>query len=74
MSKARKQQSGEKLDSAEIFADDDFDAEEFVEHMDDKAAQQRTQSRGGWRRLEELREQKMLRSQLLELEDWDEFK
>ena len=75
MSKARKQ-SGEKFDTGEIFADDDFDAEEFVEHMDDKGNHQQRpqqQARGGWRRLEELKEQKQLRSQLLELEDWDEF-
>lgn len=74
MSKARKQ-SGEKFDTGEIFADDDFDAEEFVEHMDDKGAtHSRPHAKGGWRRLEELKEQKMLRSQLLELEDWDDFK
>ena len=80
MSKARKQSRGEE--SAEIFADDEFDADEFVEHqhqhqhhnMDDKgASHQRPHSRGGWRRLEELREQKMLRDQLLDLKDWDEL-
>ena len=79
MSKARKQSRGEE--STEIFAEDEFDAEDFVEHMDDKGAShkqahaQPTQphSRGGWRRLEELREQKMLRDQLLDLKDWDEL-
>ena len=73
MSKARKQ-SGAKLESNEIFADDEFDSEEFVEHMEDKASSHKgPHSRGGWRRLEELKEQKMLRNQLLELKDWDEF-
>jgi hypothetical protein len=75
LSKARKQSRGEE--SAEIFADDEFDADEFVEHhMDDKGAshqRQQPHSRGGWRRLEELREQKMLRDQLLDLKDWDEL-
>ena len=87
MSKARKQSRGEES-SSEIFADDEFDAEDFVEHMDDKGAshkqahahahahtqsQAQPHSRGGWRRLEELREQKMLRDQLLDLKDWDEL-
>ena len=73
LSKARKQ-SGAKLESNEIFADDEFDSEEFVEHMEDKGSSHKgPHSRGGWRRLEELKEQKMLRNQLLELKDWDEF-
>ena len=73
MNKARKQ-SRAKVESNEIFADDEFDSEEFVEHMEDKnGTHQRPQSRSGWRRLEELKEQKMLRKQLLELKDWDEF-
>jgi hypothetical protein len=73
LSKARKQ-SREKTESNEIFADDEFDSEEFVEHMDDKGASHKTpHSRGGWRRLEELKEQKMLRDQLLELKDWDDL-
>lgn len=73
LSKARKQ-SREKSESNEIFADDEFESEDFVEHMDDKGASHKTpHSRGGWRRLEELKEQKMLRDQLLELKDWDEL-
>jgi hypothetical protein len=73
LSKARKQ-SREKSQSNEIFADDEFDSEEFVEHMEDKGASHKPpQTRGGWRRLEELKEQKMLKNQLLELKDWDEF-
>ena len=73
MSKVRKQ-SREKTESNEIFADDEFDSEDFVEQMDDKnGSHQRPHSRGGWRRLEELKEQKMLRDQLLELKDWDEL-
>lgn len=62
------------MESAEIFADDEFDADEFVDNMEDKGHQQKhAQNRGGWRRLEELREQKMLRNQLLDIADWDEF-
>ena len=81
MSKASKQ-SGQKFDTGEIFADEEFDAEEFVEHMDDKGttpprphanAHAHAHAKGGWRRLEELKEQKMLRNQLLELEDFEEF-
>ncbi len=72
MSKARKQ-TREKSESNEIFADEEFDSEDFVENMEDKGASHKApQSRGGWRRLEELKEQKMLRDQLLELKDWDE--
>jgi hypothetical protein len=72
LSKARKQSREE---SNEIFtADDEFESEDFVEHVDDKgASHQRPHSRGGWRRLEELKEQKLLRNQLLDLKDWDEF-
>jgi hypothetical protein len=72
LSKARKQSREE---SSEIFtADDEFESEDFAEHVDDKgASHQRPQSRGGWRRLEELKEQKLLRNQLLDLKDWDEF-
>jgi hypothetical protein len=74
LSKARKQARGEKFESTEIFAEDEFEGESFVEHVDDKGvSHQRPHSRGGWRRLEELREQKMLRNQLLDLKDWDEF-
>ena len=73
LSKARKQ-SREKSESNEIFADDEFDSEDFVEQVDDKGAAHKVpHSRGGWRRLEELKEQKMLRDQLLELKDWDEL-
>jgi hypothetical protein len=73
LSKVRKQPS-QKFESPEVFADEEFDAEDFVESMDDKGASQpRPHVRGGWRRLEELREQKQLRSQLLDLKDWDEF-
>lgn len=72
MSKARKPSRGEKFESTEIFAEDEFEGEEFAESVDDKGAA-RPHSRGGWRRLEELKEQKMLRNQLLDLKDWDEF-
>jgi hypothetical protein len=73
LSKARKQSREKPEQSNEIFADDEFESDEFVEQVDVKGASHKgPQSRGGWRRLEELKEQKMLRDQLLELKDWDE--
>jgi hypothetical protein len=73
LSKVRKQ-SGEKFESPETFAEDEFESEDAVEHVDVKsAAHKGSQARGGWRRLEELKEQKMLRDQLLDLKDWDEL-
>jgi hypothetical protein len=72
VSKIRKQ-SGGKYDPSELFADEDFDADVFVEHMEDKKAKREADAPTGWRRIEELREKQMLREQLLDLEDWDDF-
>ena len=72
MSKVRKQSRGQ-LQATELFADDDFDTEEFVEQMDHRDRQQRPEGRSGWRRLEQLREEQQLRAQLLDLEDWHDF-
>lgn len=71
MSKIRKQ-SGEKYDASELFSDEEFDAEDFVHQMDDKGPSHRAEARSGWRRIEELREEQMLRDQLLDLDGWDE--
>lgn len=70
MSKVRKR-SSEEFDGADIFADQDFDADTFVEDMDGKSEQHKFDSRAGWRRLEALRDERMLRNQLLDWEDLD---
>jgi hypothetical protein len=72
VSKIRKQ-SGSKYDSSELFADEDFDADEFVEHMEEKKAKRESDAPTGWRRIEELREKQLLRDQLLDYTDWDDF-
>lgn len=72
MSKIRKQ-SRAQYDASEIFSDEDFDSGEFVEQMDGRDLQHRAEARSGWRRIEELREEQMLRDQLLDLDAWDDF-
>lgn len=72
MSKIRKQ-SREKHEGSELFSDDDFDTDDFVDQMEEKLSHHRMDARSGWRRIEELREERALRSQLVDLEDWDEF-
>jgi hypothetical protein len=64
--------SREKFDTAELFTDDEFDAEDFVEQMDDKHHHKAGAAKTGWRRLEQLREEQQLREQLRELGDWDD--
>lgn len=64
MSKARNR-SRTTSDHAEIFSDEDFDTDDFVEQMDDR--HYRSESRAGWRRLEEIRE---LRELQRNLDDW----
>jgi hypothetical protein len=72
VSKIRKQ-SREKYDSSELFSDEEFDAEDFVDQMDNKTSKHRTEAHSGWRRIEELREEQMLRDQLSDLDGWDDF-
>jgi hypothetical protein len=64
VSRARNR-SRETSDHAEILSDEDFDTDEFVEKMDDRHCL--SQSRAGWRRLEEIRE---LRELKRDLDDW----
>lgn len=72
MSKIRKQPR-DKYDSSELFADEDFDAEEFVDHhMEEKKARRESDAPSGWRRIEELREKQLLRDQLLDYQDFDD--
>lgn len=72
MSKVRKN-SRPKYDASELFADEDFDAEEFVDVMEEKQSQRNAGAAGGWRRIEEIRESKRLRQELLDFEDWDDL-
>jgi hypothetical protein len=69
VSKVRKG-SREGFDASDIFADREFDADTFVEQMDEKTPRPKTDSRAGWRRLEELKDEQMLRDQLV---DWEDF-
>lgn len=73
MSKVRKG-SREKFDAAELFSDEDFDADDFVAQMDDKGHHHRSGPRtSGWRRLEQLREERQLRKELRDIADWEDF-
>jgi hypothetical protein len=72
VSKVRKR-SKEKTEASELFLDDEFDTDEFVEDMEAKGSHHRAEARSGWRRLEELREEQMLRDELGELKDWKEL-
>ena len=72
VSKIRKQ-SSEKYEASEIFSDEEFDADDFVDNMEVKGSQHRQDERSGWRRIEELREEQQLRDQLLDFQDWEDF-
>lgn len=70
MSKGRKQSQNTE-EGFEIFSDADFDADDFVDKMDGKLDQQ-VEFRSGWRRLEALREEQMLRRELSDFDDWED--
>ena len=70
MSKGRKQSQNTE-DGFELFSDADFDADEFVDKMDGKLDQP-AEFRSGWRRLEALREEQMLRRELSYFDDWED--
>ena len=72
MSKVRKT-SASKYDASELFADDDFDADEFVDLMEEKQSRRNAGKACGWRRIEEIRESKRLRDELLDFADLDDF-
>jgi hypothetical protein len=65
MSKTRNR--GDDFDPSEIFHDPDLDPESFVEAMEDKRSAQRS-----WKRVEELRDAKILRAQLEDWDDWED--
>ena len=56
----------EDFESPEILSDPDLDPESFVEAMEQKRA-----ARGSWKRVEDLNDQKWLRAQLADWEDWE---
>lgn len=70
MSKARNR-SRATSDHVEIFSDENFDTEDFVEQMDDRHC--RSEPRAGWRQLEAMREERLLRKQLDDFADWDDL-
>lgn len=69
MSKIRKR-SGKDSGAAELFSDDEFDTDDFVELMDEQDQRHRVETRSSARRIEELREERMLREALLDYDDW----
>ena len=71
MSRGRKQ-SREKDDSSDIFSDSEFDASDFVDTMDESDFA-KSESRTGWRRLEQLKEEKMLLRELRDFDDFEDF-
>ena len=72
MSKGSKR-SRENSDSTDFFADEDFDAEDFVDHMVEADQRHRAKASSGWRHVERLREEELLRKELGDLNDWDDF-
>lgn len=67
MSKVRRR-SVDSFDDADLFADMDFDADNFIEVMEQKRSKP---ARPGWRRIEDLREHRLLRDQLQDWDDWE---
>ena len=68
MSKVRRR-SVENFDDADLFSDQDFDADEFIDEMEEKRSKRA--ARPGWRRIEDLREMQLLRDQLQDWDDWE---
>jgi len=61
-------------DDVELMSDGELDVEEFIDAMEEETAsrdQPRISKRAGWRRVEELREARQLREQLVDWEDWE---
>jgi hypothetical protein len=61
-----KNTSDSDFDSADILSDPDLDLEAFVDSMEEKRM-----TRGSWKRVDDLNDQKWLRAQLADWEDWD---
>ena len=68
MARARKR-SKDSAEMSEIFSDLDFDADEFVDEMENKS-QPLARSGSSWRRLEQLREERMLQRELSDFDSW----
>ena len=65
MSKTRNN-SDHDFDSADILSDPDLDPETFVDAMEEKR-----QYRESWKRVDDLNDQKWLKAQLADWDDWD---
>jgi hypothetical protein len=65
MSKTRNS-SEDDFDSSEILSDPDFQPEAFVDAMEGKRV-----ARSSLKRVDDLNDQKWLRAQLADWEDWD---
>lgn len=65
MSKTRKY-ADDDFDSSEILSDPDFSAESFVDTMEEKRGVRRS-----WKRVDDLNDEKWLRAQLADWDDWD---
>jgi len=63
---------GDDFDASELLSDQDFDAGALVNAMDRKVGRSKPQKGLDWKRLEELREARLLRHQLQDWGDWDE--
>lgn len=69
MSKVRRR-SDDGFDDADLFADQDFDTDKFIDVMEHKGGRARALERSGWRKVEDLREMRLLRDQLQDWDDW----
>ena len=61
-------------EDVDLISDGELDVEEFIDAMEEETAvrdQPRILKRGGWRRVEELRDARWLREQLDDWEDWE---
>lgn len=65
MSKTRKSPDDD-FDSTDILSDPEFDADSFVDTMEGKRVERRS-----WKRVDDLNDEKWLRAQLADWEDWD---
>lgn len=73
MSRGRKH-SNDNFEESEVFSDQDFDADEFVDSMEEASARPKRDRRmraSGWRIAEERREARWLRDHLQDWDDWE---
>lgn len=68
MSRGRKQSEEDSFDATDIFSDQDFDSDSFVDKMEDDRQSGRS-TRAAWRRLEQMNEERQLRKLLDDYDD-----